>query len=143
MHLSDLYRNPAVDSPCYVHAKVVEVQIEDYVEGLRVYIQMRIPPEQPRLSGRHLYAVLHPCLSAEYPRKKFREAFDINENDFKQAEGQWAAVRLVPAEYDGTRFSNVQFVAQTPISRSKSRRFAELEASGAFPPWHEEPVFAH
>ena len=64
MHQSDIYRNPSIKKPIYIHVKVLKVEVEEdiVISNLpRVFIKMRIPPEQPKLSGRYLYAIILTC----------------------------------------------------------------------------------
>lgn len=126
----NIFLNPRVTLDMYVHVKVVDIDVKEYREGHRIYIHLRVPPDQEHLSDQDLFAVIHPTPQAAYPLEKFRRAFGIHGTDYRAAQGKWAAVRVVPAEYHGTRFSNVHFVTQTAMSQQKSRMFAALEADG-------------
>jgi len=137
MSVTDLRKNPVVNQPVYVHARIMEMEVVWHPchERPELRLLMRVEPDHAEIGGHLLRAVIPSTPAAHYPRQKFTECFRLQVEDARQVEGMWIAVRLVPAEDDDERYFVVQFVSQSNMSRHRSEELERTERDDRLPFW--------
>ena len=129
INTAPIYSNPVIDDGLY-HAKVTDVHYnEDPASAIRV--TLRLAPFYDEFSGRTLFAVIYPTEKGRTLLNKFMKTFGVVNNDYSTAVEKWGCISLFQNTYQGTKFSNVNFVRQTQGMRQKSTQLEYLDQQGS------------
>ena len=129
--LSCIYHNPRIPAG-YYFVKVAHLdaeQVPDY-ERPRIQVRLWVHPRHGIGDDIHLDAIIHPTEKSIYRWANFRDTFLDEGEVLMNAVGRWGRVAVEDAEYQGTQYSSVKWIRQTPSARLEVRRIVREEREG-------------
>ncbi|NLX22934.1 MAG: hypothetical protein GXY55_14875 [Phycisphaerae bacterium] len=129
--LSCIYRNPTIPAG-YYFAKIVQLDAEQIAgyERPRIQVCLLIHPRHEVGDDVYLHAIIHPTEQSVFRWVNFRDTFLGEDEVLLDAVGRWGRVAVEDAEYQGTQYSSIKWIYQTPLARLQVRRIAREEREG-------------
>lgn len=112
-----IYSNKCIPHTIYPFAMLTDVDWQDTgFKFPKLQIRLRIIPLQPDidpvLGGEYFNSIIHPTESAKYFYENFTKSFKARANQYNEAIGRIAMIKVEPSQYNGTKFSIVWYVYQ-------------------------------